>query len=134
MSDAVHRNVTVSDRSLRRRIAFGVFGAPAAWFLHEIASVALLGRNCAVDTLPGWKWWALATVSLAALATAAASGTAAWRAFAQHRTDGGVWHAEGWGLPEFLGLFGLFVSGLLLLNIVYFGVLPWVVEPCARSI
>lgn len=121
-------------RHIDRRLAFGLFAPPVAWFAHEVAGVAIVGRHCATaDSLLGWQWVALTVLSLGAAAVAVAAAIGAYRVFRRHTRGGSVTEAEGWSRVEFLSLLGMFLSALLLLNIVYFGVMPFVVEPCVRT-
>lgn len=124
------------DAATDRRLAFAVFAPPLAWFVHEIVGVSVVGRECdQADVLATWQWATLIVVSAAAAAIAVAGFFAALRIF--RRWTGGATsatHAEGRGRVEFVALLGMFLSALLLLNIIYFGVMPFVVQPCLRAI
>lgn len=135
MSEAVHQEVAATDRGTNRRLAIGVFAAPAAWLVHEVAGVALIGRHCSAgSSIPGWMWLVLIILPLAAAAAALAGVVAASGVL--RRVNPGVpfTRVEGWSRVEFVAAFGVIFSSFLLLNIIYFGVLPFVVDICARII
>lgn len=133
MSRTVHPNVPVADRGTNRKLAFGVLATPLAWFINEIAGVAIVGRDCAPGDSPSSVHWiAIGLVTLCALGIAIAGVITSWRVL--HSRHSAVFKAEGWNRVEFIALFGLFVSALLLLNMIFFGVMPLVVEPCMTAI
>lgn len=132
MSRAMHEDLPRPDKRVERRLAFGVFAPPVAWFVHEIVGVSITGRNCDAG-LDGWQWAVLIGVSVAAAAVAVVAGLFSYRIFRGWTHGGSPTEAEGWDRVEFVSLFGMFISGLLLLNIIYFGAMPFVVESCLRS-
>ena len=135
MRYAVHREIPRTDRRTDRRLAFGVFAAPLAWLVHEIAGLAIIGRHCQDGgDLAGWQWTALVILPVAAAGIALAGVIVAFSTFRDVRPDSRITKVEGWSRVEFVAVFGAFLSGLLLLNIIYFGVMPFVVEPCVRLI
>lgn len=124
-----------TDRSTDRRLAFSVFAPPLAWFAHETIGVAVVGRHCAAaDHLTGGQWTMLIASAAVAAAIAVTACVIAYRIFSRQAPAGRITEAEGWGRVEFISLLGMFVSVLLLLNIVYFALMPFVVNPCMRAI
>lgn len=135
MPVSVDKNPTWPDRSTNRRLAFAVLAPPAAWFTLEVVGLVVVGRHCAAgQSLAAWQWAVIVSVTLAAAAVAIAAGFTAWRVFRTWSGDTPVTEAEGWSRVEFVALLGLFLSALLLLNIVYFGIMPFLVHPCTRVI
>lgn len=139
MSRAVHREVPKTTKSANRRLAFGVFAAPVAWTVHEMVAVALVGRTCQLgDELSNWQWTALTVLTVLAAILALAGLLTAYGAFRRWGRETGkrerLTRAEGWDRVQFVALTGVFVSAILLLNIIYFGVMPMIVEPCLRVI
>lgn len=136
MTRAVHEEVPRADKRTNRRLAFAVFAAPVAWLLHEIIGVSIIGRHCAAGAtqLQPWAWTALIIVSLVAIVTATAAILAAFRVFRERSHGQKITRVEGWSRVEFVSVFGVFFNSFLLLNIIYFSVLPFVVDPCVRSI
>ncbi|MCW8195833.1 hypothetical protein F6455_13645 [Proteobacteria bacterium 005FR1] len=136
MTRAIHEEVPKSDKRTNRRLAFGVFAAPVAWLLHEIIGVSIIGRHCAAGAadLQPWAWIALVLLSAAAIVTAASAIITAWRVFRERFHGQSITRVEGWSRVQFVSIFGVFVSSFLLLNILYFSVLPFVVDPCVRTI
>jgi hypothetical protein len=133
MTRAVHTEMPKVSKSTNRRLAFGVLAAPTAWLIHEIAGVAIVGRNCQLaEDISSWQWVALTGLTVFAAALAIAGGLSAFRVFRRYDPAGRVTRAEGCDRVEFVALFGIFISAFLLLNIIYFGVMPLVVEPCLR--
>lgn len=135
MRSSTANEVSRPDAATDRRLAFAVFAPPIAWFVHEIVGVAVVGRECdKSDVLAAWQWSTLIAVSLAAAAVAIVGLFASLRIF--HRWTGGapLRRAEGRRRVEFVALLGVFLSALLLLNIIYFGVMPFVVQPCLRAL
>lgn len=140
MSRAVHREAPTADKSINRRLAFGVFATPVAWFLHEIIGVSIVGRNCQPaqgiggGDIAAWQWTLLVIVPIAAAATALAGVIVAFRVFRKEDPGAKITRVEGWNRVQFVAVFGALLSSFLLLNIIYFGVMPFVVEPCVRII
>jgi hypothetical protein len=133
MSRAEHAEVSKPEKPVSRRLTFGIVAAPVAWFLFEVASFVIIGRNCRVNggLLP-WHWVALGVVTVLCIGLALAGAVTAYRVFKGWRRNGRITRAEGWDRIEFASVFGVFTSLLLLLNIIYFSVLPLVLEPCVR--
>lgn len=135
MTRAVHTEVPKVRKGTNRRLAFGIAAAPAAWSIHEVAGFAIVGRNClANDELMTWQWVVLITLTVFSIGLAVAGALTSLRVFRSWRRGGRLTRAEGWDRVEFLALFGIFTSVLLLLNLIYFSVLPLVLEPCLRTI
>lgn len=129
---SVSSQQSAAARRRDRRLLFAVLAAPAAWTVHEIVGVSIVGRTCALGgsgTLAVWQTVVLGVVSIVAAAIAIAS---AWTALSIFRGAGGtrITAAEGWNRVEFVALLGFFLSLLLLLGIVYFALTPLLVEPC----
>ena len=124
------------DRRTERRLWFSILAAPIAWAVAELASYALVGRVCrpasATAALDTWQWVAVFGIPLLCALVALAALLTALGVFRRWTGPVKVTRAEGWNRVEFMALFGGIVSLLLLLNIIYFGVLPAIVEPCLR--
>lgn len=132
MNRAVHEAVSRGNRGVRRRLAFALLAAPLMWSLHELASLVVVDGTCerASETT---QRLLLAAISVAAAAVAGGGLACGYGVFRHRRGGEGLFAAEGWDAVQFLALFAVFVSGLLLLNILYFSVVPFLVEPCLRS-
>lgn len=133
MNNEVSRPESSIDKRVRRRLAFALFAPPLAWGFHELVSLALIGRTC--ETPLSTPLWAglLATSAIALLVTV----TSIWSGYQTFRSQYRQTHllkAEGLQTASFLALFAIFTGSLLLLNMLLFGVLPFLVEPCVRSI
>lgn len=133
MTRVIHEELPKPDRSVNRRLAYGVFAPPAAWFISEVAGVALAGRHCG-SALGSWGWIAMIGVSLLAIAVTASAAWIAYGVFRDWTRGGSPTEAEGLDRVEFVSLLGVFLSCLLLANIVFFAVMPFVVDPCLRTI
>lgn len=131
-----NNQVTRPDTATDRRLVFAVFAPPIAWFVHEVVGVSVVGRECdKADVLAAWQWITLVAVSVTAAAIAIAGFFVSLGIFRRwSRSSASARDAEGRGRVEFVALLGMFLSGLLLLNILYFGVMPFVVQPCLRAI
>lgn len=121
--------------SPERRLWFGLLAAPAAWTLHETAGYVIVARGCALGggELPAWAIAAVGGLSLLAAGVAAAGGVVAHGVFRKHTGSVPVTRTDGWGRVEIMAAAGVFVSAALLLNILMFGVLPFLLEPCAAT-
>jgi hypothetical protein len=107
---------------------FGLFGAPVAWTVQELASSAVIGHSC----FPHWRplelpsiagtWVIALIVSILTLALGAAAALVAWRSWqrtrAAHGADATRQAEVGEGRARFMALSGLVVSGLVLYNMV----------------
>ena len=134
MSRAVHTDVPVTDRSVNRRLGYAFFAPMTGWVIHEMIGVAITGRSCNAGAgVAGWQWVVLVIITALAVVLAVSAGLIALRVFHHWRREGGVLRAEGWDRVEFLSLFALFMSMLLLINIFYFGVMPVVIDSCLRT-
>lgn len=121
-------------KEVERRLWFGLLAAPAAWTISEIVAVSVLGRSCdSGPTLSAWQWVTLLGVSAAAIVVAAAAAVVSYRTFKARTRGGKVTAAEGWDRVEFMAQLGFFLSLLLLLNIVFFGLTPLLVDPCLHT-
>lgn len=123
---------TGPSRRTERRLWFALLAAPVAWMLHEVIGVSIIGRSCTAGALPSWKWVTLLSVSATALIVAIAAAVVAYRTFKGWTEGGKIATAEGWNRVEFMAQLGFFLSLLLLLNIVLFGIVPLMVNPCAH--
>lgn len=96
------------------RLWFGLVAAPAAWTVAELAGYVIASNDCSRGSST--------VVGLSALmAVLAAAGLfVALRNLRAGETR-----------ERFMALAGVLVSGLLLLNIVYFGVPPFLVNSCS---
>ena len=118
--------------SPEKRLWFGLLAGPAAWTLHEVGGYAVAANGCALgaDALPAWSWIGLAALTVVSLGTTAAAGWVALREFRRATGPVPVYRTEGWGRVEFMAAGGVFVSAALLLNMLMFGVMPLIVDPC----
>lgn len=110
------------------RLAWIVLATPVAWFVHEIAAVALVGRSCNA-TRPA-ELWPLGVLAVAAGAIALGGALAA-RAVFKKAAAGDIGTAESRNRTEFIAQLGFFLNLLLLLNIVLFALVPLLAGPCA---
>jgi hypothetical protein len=98
------------------RLWFGLVAAPAAWTVAELVGYIVASNDCSRGNP--------VVVGLSALmAVLAAAGL-----FVALRNLG-----AGESRERFMALSGVLVSALLLLNIVYFGVPPFLVNPCSGA-
>jgi hypothetical protein len=96
------------------RLWFGLIAAPAAWMVAELAGYIMSSKDCSRGSP--------AVVGLSALmAVLAAAGL-----FVALRNLRARESRE-----RFMAFAGVLVSALLLLNIVYFGVPPFLVNACS---
>lgn len=133
------------DPSTERRLWFGLLAAPLGWSVSEVVVFAVVGRRCAAGgsgagmessltaSLHTWHWIVLLGVPLAAAALAVAALVTSVGVFRQWTGAIRITEAEGWSRVEFMAIAGAIVSTLLLLNIVYFAVMPLLVDPCMRA-
>lgn len=114
-----------------RRLWFGILAPFVAWTLNELAGYVIADRSCVAGggSLTTAGWIGLFTLNLLALAVAAGAGVVSHRVFREWSSQP-LPRSEGWGRVEFMALAGVFISGLLLLNILYFGIMPFIVDPC----
>lgn len=133
MTRAVHKEVPKTGRGTNIRLAFALFAGPVAWTAHQLVGVAVTGRACTGATLAAWQWTVLWVVTATAVGLTVAGIGVAYRAFRGWNRDTPVSHAEGWDRVEFLSLLAMFIGGYLLLNIIYFGIMPLLVDPCIAS-
>lgn len=118
---------------VERRLWFGILGGPTAWTVNEIASYAIAAERCDVGAgLDVIGWTGLVGISVLAAALTIAAGWIAYGIFRDASGDGRITVAEGWGRVEFMAMAGVFTSALLLLNIVYFSIMPLLIDPCLR--
>ena len=96
------------------RLWFGLIAAPVAWAVAELAGYIVSSNDC--------NRGSSVAVGLSALmAVLAAAGLlVALRNLRAGETR-----------ERFMALSGVLVSALLLLNVVYFGVPPFLVNPCS---
>lgn len=124
------------DKSTERRLWFSILAAPAAWTVAEVVAFAASGRKCGVHGTSGalgpLEWALVIGVPLAAALVAGAGLLVAIRVFRSWTGPVPITRAEGWNRVEFMAIAGAIISLLLLLNIVYFAVLPLIVDPCLR--
>ena len=117
-------------RAVEKRLLFGVLGAPIAWSVHEIVSVAVVGRRCEAGGLLAWQWATFIGVSVLCLGVAVAAALTAYRMFASSPHERGLLASEGSNRVTFMALLGFFLSLILIVNIVFFGLVPGIVHPC----
>ncbi|HEX5420739.1 MAG TPA: hypothetical protein VFY39_12130 [Gammaproteobacteria bacterium] len=118
-------------KKMERRLLFAVLGAPIAWALHEVVDFSVIGRRCEIQGgLVVWQWGAVIGVGVLAFAIAALAAITAFRLFHRWPREAALLKAEGWNRVSFMALLGFFLSVILMVNIIYFGLTPWVVHPC----
>ena len=96
------------------RLWFGLVAAPAAWTVAELAGYIISSNDCSRGSS--------AVVGLSGL-MAVLAGAGLFVALRSLRA--------GEARERFMALGGVLVSALLLLNIVYFGVPPFLVNSCS---
>jgi hypothetical protein len=118
-------------KKMERRLLFAVLGAPLAWALHEVVDFAVIGRRCEIQGgLVAWQWVAVISTGAVAFAIAALATATAFSLLHKWPRDASLLRAEGLNRVSFMALLGFFVSVILTVNIVYFGLIPWIVHPC----
>lgn len=129
----------------RHRVAlpalwFGLFGAPVAWTLQELASTAIVGHSC----YPSWQpltfpsiagtWVIALVVSILTLALGVAAALTAWRSWQRtrplHDTAAERQADVGEGRARFMALSGLILSGMVLYNMVLNLIVLFIVPAC----
>jgi hypothetical protein len=143
------------------RLWFGLVAGPLAWTIAELLGYLLVARRCdqwrvglgsyAVSSAR----WASGVLTMLALAATAAALVVAWRAYrsaeaalrreapdeARALLESGAHDlaphpgaaAPAWGRARFMALAGVVTSALLLLNLAYFGLMPFFVTACAEG-
>lgn len=76
----------------------------------------------------------LLALSIAAIAVSLYGGIVAYRVFRERSVERDILKSEGRGRVEFMAMAGVLVSALLLLNIVFFTVIPFLVDPCRSAV
>jgi hypothetical protein len=132
-ADRLHDWTQEPPPGTERRLWFGILAAPVAWTLNELVGVSVVGRVCGQQELSTLQWAVLFGLAAAAAAVALAAGLTAYRLFRRWTPDLKFTHAEGWTRVEFMAMMGVIISGFLLLNIVFFGIMPLFVNPCLRT-
>lgn len=118
---------------VERRLWFGILAGPTAWTVHEIASYAIAAESCGrAGELGAAGWFGLVGIDVLAAALTAAALRVAYGVFRAASGGGRITAAEGWGRVEFMAMAGVFTSALLLLNIIYFSIMPLLIDPCLR--
>lgn len=124
------------DRETERRLWFSLLAAPLAWTAAQLGAYVVAGRDCGVQgpggVLDGWQWLAVLGIPAAAALVALAGLVVAVGVFRRWSGPVSITRAEGWNRVEFMSLVGAIVSVVLLLNIVFFGIMPLIVDPCLR--
>jgi MFS family permease len=132
------------DPATERKLWFSILGPAAAWTVAEVVGAGLAGRVCSpvglapeqglTATLGTWQWIAAFAIPLAAGIIATSGLLLAIGVFRRWRTSADrITRAEGWNRVEFMAMAGAIISFSLLLNIVYFALLPAIVDPCLRT-
>ncbi len=122
-------------KKLERQLLFAVLAAPIAWSIHEVTDVSVLGRRCEISNgLLGWQWAVLIGVGSLSFIVAALGLYTSIRAFRSWTHEAPLFRSDGTNRVSFMALIGLFVSIILLGSIVYFGLEPWLVHPCASDV
>ena len=132
------------DAGTERKLWFSILAPPAAWTVAEIAGAAVAGRACGPWSLPGdggltgqleaWQWLMVIAVPFVAAGIAVAGLMLAIGVFRRWRTSAHrITRASGWNRVEFMAMAGAIISFFLLLNIVFFAVMPLIVDPCMRT-
>lgn len=125
----------VPTKTIERRLLFALLAAPVAWMLHEVVGFSVVGRRCAVQGgLLVWQWAALIGVGALSFGVAALAAVIAYGIFRGWSQEAAILKSEGWNRVSFMARLGFFLSMILLVNIVFFGLLPWIVHPCATDV
>ncbi len=108
---------------------FGLTAAPLAWSIQQLASTALVGRDCYPHesplAYPLWHgvWTVLLGISVASIALAIAGGAVSWRSWrhTRHEQPDSAHHLldRGEGRTRFMGMSGMIASALFLLGLVF---------------
>jgi hypothetical protein len=140
MTAAAHHPAPARHRAGLPALWFGLFGAPVAWTVQELAGSAVVGHSC----FPNWQplllpsiagtWTITLIVSVLTLALGAGGALAAWRSWQRTRrshTEAAAYQAEvGEGRARFMALSGLIVSGLVLYNMILNFLVLFVIPAC----
>jgi hypothetical protein len=122
---------TLQPHKSERALWFALLAAPLAWSLAEIVSISIVGRSCGSGDRPAeWQSAVLIGVFVAAAVVTAAAAVVAFRLFKQHSHNARIATFGGWNRVGFMAQLAFFVSLLLLLNLLLFGLAPLVVDPC----
>lgn len=129
MSEETQKQLPNISKTIRRQLIFIIFTPPVVWALHEMISLVIAEQACqqGVASMP---FIALVSISAAALILTLISISMGIRLLSQQRRESAIFSLEGWDPIQFLALFATFVAGLLLLNMLYFSVLPLLVTSC----
>lgn len=130
MNRAMHRTLLRPSPADRRWLIFAVFGAPVMWALNQTVGLTVVGHGC--HRLGKAGLTGVAVISGIAMVVALAGLFSGYRVFRRYSGGERLFSAEGYQSVQFIALFGTFVSGLLLLNLIYFGLMPFLVNPCLR--
>ena len=119
---------------------FGLFGAPLAWSIQELAGYALIAHACYPAwqpraALPAGGVWTLAlAVSLTMLLVGLAGGFTAYRSWRRTRHEHASPEAHqlevGEDRARFMAISGIIVSAIFLFNLLMNAVTLFVVPAC----
>ncbi|GEM_PF-2159185 len=130
MSEEKLKQLPQINQTIRRQLIFIIFTPPVAWVLHEMSSLVIAEQACQ-QGLASMPFMALLAISAVAIVVTLLSIVMGIRLLRQQRQHKTIFRLEGWDPIQFLALFATFVAGLLLLNMLYFTVLPVLVTSCA---
>jgi len=124
-----------------RRLWFGVIAAPVAWLTAELVGYLLVAQGCGWSTasrayaMPG-AFAIFVAVTIVCLLVALAGlvvARANWRRIADAAPEPPIGAEPALaGRVRFLAFTGMVASGLFLLGLVLFGVLPLLLETCSE--
>jgi hypothetical protein len=122
-----------------RQLWLGSALGPAAWALHSLVGYFLAARSCAVNPT-GWGeitpgglrfiLFGLALLMLLAALTGLLLSLRNWRATGG---EGSLFEAEGRTRPNFMALFGIIVSAVFAIGLLYNAIAPLLLEPCVHT-
>lgn len=125
------------DRATERRLWFGILAPPAAWTAAELVGYALVGRTCGAGGPAAgpatWQWTALFSVTASAAAVTLGAMAIAYGVFRRRTGGAPLTRTDARDRVEFMAAGGVILGSMLLLNIVYFGIMPMIVDPCLRT-
>ncbi len=116
-----------------RALWFALFAPPFAWAASQLVSVATIGRVCRSQQFAPWQWVLVMSIVALAIMVTIASEIVAFRTFKRRTGDASPFAAEGWDRVEFLSQLAFFGGGILLINIVMFGLAPLVIDSCVGA-
>ena len=123
-------------KGTERRLWFSILAPPAAWTIAQLASYSVVGRVCGdharASSLESWQYAAVLGIPAAMALVTLAALLVALGTFRRWSGNVRITEAEGWNRVEYMAIAGAIISFFLLINIIYFGIMPLIVDPCLR--